>query len=82
MITLKLIGSFLFKWWMAFARLLGRINTAVLLTIVYVLLVGPLWIVMKLKGEDVLDRGLKEGTSYWNEKAPSPQDLPRSRRQF
>jgi Saxitoxin biosynthesis operon protein SxtJ len=79
---LRSIGAVLYKWWMAFARLLALVNTSILLTLVYGLLIGPLWVVMKLRREDMLDRGLSEQPSYWKEKAPLSDEPERNRRQF
>lgn len=82
MTFLRSIGSFLYKAWMGFAKVLAIVNTTLLLTIVYIFLIGPLWLVMKIKREDMLDRALTEDPSYWKEKESKADDRSRSRRQF
>ena len=51
--------------WMAFALWLGKINTAILLTLVYFLAVGPTALGSLLARKDLLGlREEKEGASY------------------
>jgi len=58
--------------WTAFFLGLGKVWTAVLLAIVYVLSVGPIGIVMKLFGHDPLDRRLAPEPSFWRAHEPNP----------
>jgi hypothetical protein len=55
--------------WMRVGHAVGRVVTAVLLALVFVLVVCPLALVMRLVGRDALRlRGRSE--SYWEPKAP------------
>ncbi len=76
------IGSALYKGWMAFAKVLAIVNTTVILTLVYLVLIGPSWLIMKLLGKDLLDRRMPEVPSYWKEKAPLEHTLEEGRHQF
>ncbi|MBI2619562.1 MAG: hypothetical protein HYW57_05725 [Ignavibacteriales bacterium] len=80
--AMRRIGSFLYKRWMAFARLLAIVNTTVVLTLVYFLLIGPSWLIMRLLGKDLLDRRLGDTQSYWRMKDPLHHTMDECRRQF
>ncbi len=51
----RLLGP-VHRAWNAFARLLGRLNTAVFLGLVWFLVLTPLGIALRLSGRDVLER--------------------------
>jgi hypothetical protein len=53
------------KGWMRLAEALGWLNTRVLLSIVYYLMMTPLGVAMRLLGKDPLDRRLHDRASYW-----------------
>ncbi len=51
--------------WMRLAEAIGRVNTFIILVVVYYLLLTPVALVLRLLGDDALDvRGPKRG-SYW-----------------
>jgi hypothetical protein len=79
---LKLIGSTLYKGWMGFARVLAIVNTTLILSIVYILLIGPTWLVMKLRRKDLLDRRVDTNPTFWKPKEPIGHTIEKSRRQF
>jgi hypothetical protein len=58
--------------WSAFFRALGEVWTAVILSLVYVLSVGPVSLVMWLLGKDLLDRSLGKERSGWRRHEPNP----------
>ncbi len=62
---MKEIGHRLWRGWMAFAHLLGIVNTKVLLTIFYVLVIGPTWFVTTLFGVDTLGVRDRRAASFW-----------------
>lgn len=72
----------LFNYWMKFARILGIVNTNILLTLFYVIIIGPMAVMMKLWGKDLLDRKAEERSSYWYDKESQKPDLERSKHQF
>lgn len=60
--------------WMRFAVLLGHVNSRILLTLVYYLVVTPYGIVTRLVGRDPLRRhGRAEGESHWVERKRTRQ---------
>ena len=58
--------------WTAFFRALGVFWTAILLSLVYVLSVGPVSLVMRIAGRDPLDRRLDTEPSFWRPHEPNP----------
>jgi hypothetical protein len=68
--------------WMAFATVLGRVNTRIILGLIFYLVVTPVGLVMRLF-RDPLNR--KQGdphASQWIKRAPEPVDPARYQRQF
>jgi hypothetical protein len=78
----RTIWRIAYGYWMRFARALGKANALLLLTIVYVLLIGPAAIVLKIFRNDLLDRRAGESSTYWYEKAHEQLTLERSAQQF
>jgi hypothetical protein len=66
--------------WTAFFQAIGKVWTAVLLAIVYVLSVGPIGLVMRLAGRDPLDRGLAPEPSFWRAHEANPLGPERAAR--
>jgi hypothetical protein len=58
--------------WTGFFQGVGKVWTAVLLAMVYLLSVGPIGVLMRLRGHDPLDRGLAPEPSFWRPHEPSP----------
>lgn len=60
--------------WMGLALVLGHVMTRVLLTLVFVLLVLPIGLVLRLAGRDLLHRRIeRDAASYWVRRpAPEP----------
>lgn len=78
----KSLWRILYSYWMKFALALGKVSTAVLLTLFYVLAIGPVAIAFKLFGKDLLDRKAEHRTSYWYDKSKEPITLDQSKHQF
>jgi hypothetical protein len=78
---LKDIGKTLSKWWMAFARVLGTVNAIILLTIVYLIMIGPMFFISGFIGKDLLSHRKHSG-SFWKTKEPVSHKLDQARRQF
>lgn len=76
------ISRRIYARWMKFARFLARVNTAVILTLFYFLVIGPLAIFFKLVGKDLLDRRAEQRDSYWYEKPKVDHTLESTRHQF
>jgi hypothetical protein len=62
------------KLWMQFAGILGWVNTRVLLSIFFFIVLTPVGVVMRLFGRDPLARRLsKESATYWEKReGPAP----------
>jgi hypothetical protein len=65
-------GSFAYARWTAFFRALGVFWTAVILSLVYVLSVGPIGLFMRLAGKDPLDRAVVAEPTFWRPHEPNP----------
>jgi hypothetical protein len=70
------------SWWMAFVDVLGRVQTTLLLVIVYHLSVGPLGLGCRLLRRDLLGLRSREGDSYAQPVPPVSSTLERARKQF
>jgi len=72
----------LFRIWMAFARLLGTINTYLLLTLTFVLVFVPIGLFLRLIRKDFLDRKIEPNrSSYW-QPCEEAEDVEEYFRQF
>lgn len=60
-------GATLFKKWCFFAAMLARLNTAILLTFFYFVVITPLALIMRLFGRSVLRGG--DTPSLWLERS-------------
>jgi hypothetical protein len=72
------------RLWMRFASALGWLNTRIVLTLAYVLIIGTAGLFMKIIGRDLLDRRLRRGAekTYWKEKPPIDTSFEGSQHQF
>jgi hypothetical protein len=60
--------------WMRFAAVLGWINTRLVLTAFFFLVLTPIGLVMRLMGKDLLDKNNdRPGRSYWVKRPPGPK---------
>ena len=75
-------GSTLYRWWMAFARAIAFVNTRLILTIVYVIIIGPIALIVRIAGRDFLDRTMGRAESYWKQREHSDHTLENASRQF
>jgi hypothetical protein len=66
--------------WTRFFEAIGSVWTAVILSIVYVLSVGPIGLGMRLFGKDPLDRTLAPEPSFWRAHEPNPLGPERAAR--
>jgi hypothetical protein len=78
---IKKISKAIYKWWMAFARVLGMVSTTILLTVVYIAVIGPMSIISRLLRKDLLFHHKPSG-SLWKAKESVPHTLDQSRHQF
>jgi hypothetical protein len=80
---MKKIFSTLKRVWMLFAQKLGKFNTILLLSIVYLIVIGLMSLVAKLFRKDLLRKNMNIGSlSYWQIRQSSEQTLERNKFQF
>jgi hypothetical protein len=71
------------RWWMKFAGLLGWVNTRILLTVFFVLVLTPVGLVMKLIRRDPLGRRFEKGSAtYWERREGPAPDRSRFENEF
>lgn len=71
------------RGWMRFVHGLGRVQTTLVLSLVYVLLIGPAWFWVALIGRrDLLGTRRAPTASFASPKARIPTDRERCERQF
>jgi hypothetical protein len=78
----KTIWRIAYEHWMKFARALGKVNAFVLLTLVYIVFIGPTAVVLKILRRDLLNRKAEPRSTYWYHKEQEETTLERSERQF
>ncbi len=61
-----------YRRWTAFFQGIGKVWTAVLLAVIYLVSVGPVSLVMRLRASDPLDRDLRAEPSFWRSHEPNP----------
>jgi Saxitoxin biosynthesis operon protein SxtJ len=70
------------KAWMRFASALGHLNSRVLLSLMYYLVMTPYGFVMRLAGRDALRRRAKRQESYWIRRKATRQTREQFERLF
>jgi hypothetical protein len=71
------------KSWLSFARLLGKVNTMILLSLVYIVFIGIMALIVRLFRKDLLQKRMNlVQRSYWQNKKTSDQTLDRCKYQF
>lgn len=69
--------------WLLFARTLGRISTVILLTLIYLLVIGPMALIAKILRKDLLQKKIfSTKTSYWCNRVSSEPTIERHKFQF
>lgn len=64
--------SKVYRGWTAFFRGLGKIWTAVLLSVIYFVTVSVVSLVLRVLGKDLLDRSLRPEGTFWRAHEPHP----------
>lgn len=68
--------------WMVLVEVLGKVQTAILLSIVYHLTLGPLAIAARAARQDLLDLRRRKGPSYAKDLKGVSSTLEKAQRQF
>jgi len=75
------LAKAIYKWWMAFARAVGVVNATILLTIVYIVVIGPMSIISRILRKDLLAHRKTSG-SLWRTKERISDAVDQARHQF
>lgn len=71
------------RFWMLFAQKLGKFNTILLLSIVYLFIIGVMSLFVRLFRKDLLQKKIDlDRASYWQIKPATEQTLDRHKFQF
>lgn len=62
----------IFRWWMAFAHVLGRVNSVVLLSVVFIAVVSPIGMILRLFGYDPLCGKRSDSVSSYRKSSAVP----------
>jgi len=79
---IRKIGSQIYKGWMLFARALAFVNTRILLTLFFLVVIGPVALITKLLGKDFLQRHIDSSPTFWQPKDATEHTLENATRQF
>lgn len=74
--------SLIWRGWKKFAHVLGAINTRILLTVTYFIILSIAFVVAKLTGKDLIDRRMDPKPSYYHPHPHVEADLAAAKRQF
>jgi hypothetical protein len=80
--TLLSLAKKLYKVWIKFAHILAIVNTTLLLTIVYIFLIGIASIFIWLVKKDLLKHRLNISGTFWKPKEVVVHTLEQTRHQF
>ncbi len=80
MSVMKNILNAIWNGWKKFGRILGRVNTEIILFIFYFLIFTPVGLISKLFRHDPLKLHLKKQTN-WNDAKIGQFDIERAKRQ-
>ena len=69
-------------WWMLFVHVLGKVQTTILLSVVYHIAVGPIALISRLTGADVLALKAKREGSFAHERPRVSSTLQDAGKQF
>jgi hypothetical protein len=69
--------------WLLFAQMLGKANTILLLSLVYLVVIGFMSLIVRLFRKDLLQKKMDyDQTSYWQTRRTTEQSLDRNKYQF
>jgi hypothetical protein len=74
MAVIRRVGSALWGLWLAFGRVMSRVVTFLLLTILYFTVFALTALFLRLTGADPLGARGKSQVSYWLQREPVPTD--------
>jgi hypothetical protein len=66
-------ARFFHKWWMTLAGVLGYVNSRIILSALFFLIMTPIGVVLRLTGHDPLSRRQKKSATYWHARKETRQ---------
>lgn len=72
----------IYQGWKHFALRLASIQNKVILSLVYILLLGPIWLLSRLFRKDLLNSNQPKANSFWIEREREKTEMERYYRQF
>ena len=73
----------LLAWWKPIAEKIVHFQTAIILTALYIVTIGPMSIAARLFGQDLLEKRLpRRADTFWHDKPPLGEDIQLYRHQF
>lgn len=76
------ILKILYDYWMKFVRVLGRVQSVVILFFIYFVGVGAVSLVSFIFRKDFLDKRLVDKKSFWGDRIPEVPNLEDSKKKF
>jgi hypothetical protein len=71
------------RWWLLFAKMLGKVNTILLLSLVYFIVIGFMSLIVRLFHKDLLQKKTSfDQLSYWQTRKAGEQTLDRNKFQL
>ena len=70
------------KWWMTLAGVLGYVNSRIILSVLFYLLMTPVGLVLRATGHDPLERRKGKEHSYWRKREATRQSHEGYQRAF
>lgn len=72
----------LYEYWMKFAKILGKIQTTIILFFIYFIVLGTVSIISFISRKDFLDKALTDEETFWRTRIAKIPTLEDSKRQF
>lgn len=79
---MKKVLSLIWRGWKKFAHGLGIVNTKILLSVAYFIIIAIGALFSRLFGADLLDRRMKPKDTYWHDREKLEVSLEDCKRQF
>ena len=65
-----------YKIWMKFAKILGFVNTTIIMLVLFYSIFTPIALILRFLGKDLLDKKIdKNKTSYWIKRESQPVSM-------
>ena len=79
---MKRFFSLIWRGWKKFAHVLGIINTRILLTVSYFVILAIAFLINKITKKDLLDRRMEPAPTFYHPHDPIAATVEACRRQF